>query len=118
VIEAERIGYREVARQTSFLDDDLKVVEPSPLAFSFSFEDAEGRHSYRCGDWETHATYLKWSQLYGARDAEDRLSTMYNETYARKGVVFAMGTVKARPRQWLLLGVIRLDQDAQVELPL
>jgi hypothetical protein len=24
-------------------------------------------------------------------------------------LVFAMGTVKARPRQWLLLGIIRLD---------
>jgi hypothetical protein len=34
----------------------------------------------------------------------------YNEKYPSKGMVFAMGTVKARPRQWLLLGVIRLNE--------
>ena len=38
------------------------------------------------------------------------LNEMYNEKYPSKGMVFAMGTVKARPKQWLLLGVIRLNE--------
>jgi hypothetical protein len=117
VIEAEKAGYRRVGQQSSFLDKDVETIEPSPIAFSFTFDDANGRHSFRCGDWETHTTFWKWSRAYGEAEAVRFLSETYNERYPSQGMVFALGTVKARPKQWILLGVIRLDENIQAELP-
>jgi len=110
VIEAEREGYRRAARQTSLLDAELDALEPTPYAFAFSFEDAAGRHVNGCGDWETSATFWKFVQSHDEAAALKHLSETYNEVYPSKGMVFAMGTVKARPRQWLLLGIIRLNE--------
>lgn len=110
VIDAERAGYERVLKQTSFLDEALVALEPSPYAFAFSFQDAAGKHDYRCGDWETSATFWKWKRSRGEEAALRDLSETYNENYPSKGMVFAMGTVKARPKQWLLLGIIRLNE--------
>jgi hypothetical protein len=115
VIDAERAGYERVLRQASFLDDDLDALEPTPYAFAFTFEDAAGKHTNACGDWETSATFWKLKKSHGEEAALRHLSEMYNETYPSKGMVFAMGTVKARPKQWLLLGVIRLNELSDVQ---
>jgi hypothetical protein len=108
-IEAERDGYKRAARQGSFLDDELDTLEP-------------GRHVSSCGDWETSATFRNFTRSKGEKAALDYLTSTFTEEYPSKGMVFAMGTVKARPRQWLLLGVIRLDelteeQSQQTSLP-
>jgi hypothetical protein len=113
LIEAERQAFREALRQTSMLDEELEPYEPVPFSFYFAYEDAAGRHTQQCSDWETSATYWRLSRRYGEQAALNHLSKTYNEDYPRKGMVFALGTVKARPKQWLLLGVIRLDEVRQ-----
>jgi hypothetical protein len=40
----------------------------------------------------------------GEKAAPGHLTSTYNDKYPSKRMVFAMGTVKARPSQWLLLG--------------
>jgi hypothetical protein len=67
----------------------------------------------QCSDWETSAAFWKLQKTYGEQGALDHLSKTYNEEYPRMRVAFAMGTVKARPKQWLLLGVVRLDRPQQ-----
>jgi hypothetical protein len=110
IIEAERQGYKRTARQTSLLDKELDALESTPYAFAFSFEDAAGKHVNRCNDWETSAAFWKLARSQGEAAALKHLRETYNEKYPSKGMVFAMGTVKARPKQWLLLGVIRLNE--------
>jgi hypothetical protein len=116
LVAAEREGYRETMRQTSLLDEELKPIEPVPYIFYFSYEDSSGTHTMQCSDWETSAAFWKLRKKYGELRALEHLSKTYNEEYPRKGMVFAMGTVKARPKQWLLLGVIRLDEALQPRL--
>jgi hypothetical protein len=115
-LDAERAGYKRAARQTSFLDSELAALEPTPYIFAFAFEDANGRHLHRCGDWETSATYWKLARTYSEQAALNHLEKMYNEDYPSKGMVFAMGTVAARPKQWLLLGVLRLDPLSEAQI--
>jgi hypothetical protein len=109
-IEAEREGYKRAAQQGSFLDDELDALEPVPYTFAFSYEDAAGRHVNTCGDWETSAAYWNFTWNKSEKAALDHLTGTYNDKYPSKGMAFAMGTVKARPSQWLLLGVIRLNE--------
>jgi len=109
ILELERDGYRKAAQQQSFLDKELEALTPAPYAFSFSFEDAAGKHTFRCNDWETHTTFWKWTIQYGEAETLRLLSGRYNEEYPQSGMVFGLGTVKARPKQRLLLGIIRLN---------
>ena len=115
VVDAERAGYERVLRQTSFLDEQLEALEPTPYEFAFSFEDAAGKHTNACRDWETSAAFWKFRQSYGEEGALGHLNEIYNKKYPSKGMVFAMGTVKARPKQWLLLGVIRLNELTELQ---
>ena len=112
-IAAEREGYRLALRQMSMLDKELEAYEPVPYAFAFSYEDAAGKHTMQCGDWETSATFWRHSKTYGEQAALDHLSKTFNDKYPSKGMVFAMGTMKKRPKTWMLLGVIRLDEAQQ-----
>jgi hypothetical protein len=91
LIVAEREGYRETLRQTSFLDEDLEPIEPVPYVFAFSFEDDAGKHTMQCSDWETSATFWRLSKTYGEQGALNHLSKTYNEKYPQRGMVFAMG---------------------------
>jgi hypothetical protein len=116
VIESEKRAYAEASVQTGFLDKELAKFTPSPHEFAFSFQSADGSHTWRCGDWETHATYFRWRQQYGDAETVRKLSGLYNDDYPRRGMVFAIGNMAKRPQTWQLLGVIRLDESGQWDL--
>lgn len=122
VIEAERQAYRAAGAQRDMLDEmqvqdrDLATFEPSPYQFAFAFTDADGQHTSRCGDWETHAAFYNLRRRYSEEEALRHLNGMYNETYPAKGVAFAIGNMAKRPQIWQLLGVIRLDKTGQLRL--
>ena len=40
----------------------------------------------------------------------------FNLEYPKNGMVFAMGTHSRYPSKWLLVGVIRLDEEDQIPL--
>lgn len=117
-VQEEREAYRSAAAQTSFLDRKLAELDPSPFEFWFEFEDGAGRHSYHCGDWEAHAMFwngrLRMSEIETLR----WMDQTFNEDYPRRGMVFAIGNVARRPHTWQLLGVIRVEELNQSELPL
>jgi len=115
-LQAEQEAYRNAGRQQSFLDEELTAFKPSTYEFVFAFEDADGRHAWRCGDWETHATFFKWRREYGELEALQRLAGKYNDEYPQRGVAFAVGNMAKRPQTWQLLGVIRLDETGQLNL--
>ncbi len=110
LIAQERKAYEAAARQGSLFDKELAALEPSPFIFQLNFLDEEGWHRPSCSDWETTATYWKHAKNYGPDRALDHLDNMYNDVYREKGMVLALGNMAKRPKTWLLLGVIRLDQ--------
>jgi hypothetical protein len=116
VIEVEKRAYAEAGLQTGFLDRELAKFTPSPYEFAFSFQSQDGSHTWRCADWETHATYFKWRQQYGDAETVRKLTGLYNDEYPRRGMVFAIGNMAKRPQTWQLLGVVRLDEHGQWDL--
>jgi len=40
----------------------------------------------------------------------------YEEEYLKKGIRFALGTHSRRDEQWLLVGILRVDEQIQPEL--
>ncbi len=115
-LDAERSAYKSASSQRDILDTELAAFEPSPYQFAFTFSDAAGAHTWRCGDWETHATFFKLRNQYSEREALQHLDRVYNEEYPRRGMVFAVGNMAKRPQTWQLLGVIRLAESGQLRL--
>jgi hypothetical protein len=118
-LSEERQAYQQAARQRSFLDTDeeLKALEPCPYKFFFTYRTSDGKsHRNFCHDWETSATFYNLRKGYGADGALQHLDKEFNERYPAQGIAFAMGTHSQRPSQWLLVGVIRLDEDTQGSL--
>ena len=118
VIEAEREAFRLAARQTSMFDRELAELEPSPFDFRFKFDDASGRHDYQNGDWEAHAMFWRERNRTSEEAALKWMDVTFNEEYPARGMVFAVGNQAKRPQTWQLLGVIRVDEIDQGELPL
>lgn len=112
-IEGERRKIAAASEQRSLLDAPLSELEPCPFHLRMTFEDAAGTHAMMCGDWETSATFWNWRQLYGEESALTRLKDVYEKQYADAGVALALGTIAKRPKQWLLLGILRLDEAVQ-----
>ena len=113
----EREAYENSARQRSFLDAELKALDPCPYKFFFSYRTSDGKsHKNFCHDWETSAAFYRQEKTYGAEGALGHLDHEYNERYPAEGIAFAMGTHSQRPEQWLLVGVLRLNEDLQGSL--
>ncbi|TPQ48697.1 hypothetical protein C2U72_22395 [Prosthecomicrobium hirschii] len=110
-IEAERDAYRHAARQTTMFDKQLADLDPSPYEFAFRFEDGDGRHHYRCGDWEVHAMFWNGSRRQSIEETLRWMDGTFNDIYPRAGMIFALGNVAKRPQVWQLLGVIKLKLD-------
>ena len=115
-VAGEKAAFVAASAQGSLLDEPLKAFEPCPFHLRMGFNDAGGKHGMTCGDWETSATFFKWRKSYGEQEALVRLKDTYENRYAKKGLAFAMGTVAKRPKQWLLLGIIRMDEIFQPAL--
>jgi hypothetical protein len=99
------------------LESEIQAFEPAAYEFHMSWRDQNGKdHRHACLDWETTATLHRHRAQYGEEQTLQILKTRYCEDYASRGIAFALGTVAARPKQWLLLGILRLDRLNQGEL--
>ena len=95
------------------LDQEVEPFQPTPHMLAFTYTDELGyRHTHQCGDWETHTAFWKWRQSYGEKQTLQMLKEKYEGEYSEKGIVFILGTLAKRPKQWTLLGVVRLDKGA------
>lgn len=115
----ERRAYAEAARQASFFDKELCELEPCPYAFTFKYEDQEGKsHNSTCDDWETTAMYRKFGRKYGEAQTLRMMKETFEKDFPSKGMAFAMGTHSRYPDVWLLVGIIRLDPVKQLSMQL
>lgn len=114
--QSERAKHRDAASQTSLLEAHTKPFEPCPYAFRFRWRDSDGQeHEHACDDWETVAAFSRRREIHGENAGLLSLKKTYEDDYFRRGLAFALGT-HSRRQQWLLVGLIRLDDDKQGQL--
>lgn len=116
-VDAERQAFEEAAKQGSFFDKELASIEPTPYRFRFKFRDGDGPHTFTNGDWESHAMFFNGRRREGSEQAAlNWMDQVYNEQYARDGMLFCVGNVASRPQTWQLLGVLKVEADEQPAL--
>ncbi len=116
-LNLEQRAYKIAANQGSLFSDDMDAMKPCPFEFRYDWADSEGHsHSHDCGDWETGATFFRWRRKYGEEKALKQMAEVFGERYPSEGMAFALGTHSRRPKQWLLVGVLRLNPTEQISL--
>lgn len=89
-------------------------LETIPYKIKYSYRDEDGEHVGTCQDWETEATYLRRRHELGSDQAAlDWMMARFGDEWPKKGIALAMGTHRHHPDQWLINGVVRLDESTQ-----
>jgi SulP family sulfate permease len=111
------IFFASVDRFTRAFQVEEQALRSCPYVFKYHYRDDDGIHEGTCQDWETEQTYF--ARLRDQPSEEAALAWMvqkFGEEYPAKGMALAMGTHRYRPDQWLINGVIRLNDEPQLTL--
>ena len=114
----KEIEIREVlkAQADLFVRQNVIPSNPCPYSFHYRYRDEDGVHDGTCQDWETEATFLRRKFESGEEQAIVWMKNMFGTVYPEKGLALAMGTHRYRADQWLINGVVRLDEESQTSL--
>lgn len=122
-MEYERVRHAELANQLSIFDKTAKPLDPCPIQFILKWKDADGKsRQHECDDWETSSAFMRFQREHGEERAIEILRDKYENQYFSAGLALAFSTHKRRNKmvaannQWLLVGLIRLDENLQRDL--
>lgn len=105
----------DAARQQPdfFTPDPLVPVTACPYSFKYKYRTDDGEREGTCQDWETEATFFRWKNQYGETKALDQMRDTFGKKLPERGLYFAMGTHSLWPDQWLINGLIQLENPVQ-----
>jgi len=118
----EQIKHAALANQLSLLDNTVaKPLTPCPYRFRVDWLDqADKPHGHTCDDWETSAAFFVRRKAESTdQGALASLKSTYENEYMCAGMAMAFSTHSRRNvtygtlNQWLLVGMIRLDETPQ-----
>ena len=102
--------FENIRAQADLFARKIASYRPCPYHFKYRYRTDDGERFGTCQDWETEATFFKWSQDYGKENALDKIRDVFGVDWPKKGMTLAMGTHSRYPDTWLINGVIRLDE--------
>ncbi|MEJ8569000.1 hypothetical protein [Elongatibacter sediminis] len=94
--------------QGLMFEEPLKALERPRYLFYFDFVSDGKEHSCQIQDWEVQQAFRAYVRRYnGEGKALEKLAQEYGENIPKANLHFVMGTMKARPYQFILIGVLR-----------
>ncbi|MBB5722379.1 hypothetical protein FHS72_002005 [Loktanella ponticola] len=103
-------------QEDMFIPKPIVPAKACPYEFRYVYRTDDGDRKGTCQDWETEATYFKWSNEYGEQSALERMAIQFGEVLPKRGLYFAMGTHSMYPETWLINGLIQLKPSEQASL--
>lgn len=92
-------------------------LRSSPYSFMYRYRCDDGVREGTCQDWETEQTFLRHLRDDASEQAAlDWMVHKFGVEYPQKGMALAMGTHRRWKDQWLINGVIRLDEEPQLTI--
>jgi hypothetical protein len=102
------------ARQQASLFHDTPLKELKvDYVFGYKFTSAGVPHDMKIHDWEVQAAYHNFRRKYGS-DTLDVMAKEYGENIPAKNLHLIMGTMKGHPRQFIIIGLLRSEQNVEV----
>ncbi|WP_298307256.1 hypothetical protein [uncultured Erythrobacter sp.] len=124
-LEYETREHQKLANQGSLfaVGEQAKPFKPCRKRFTLEWVDKfSKKHTHVCDDWETVAAFNRFEYEHGEETALRLLKEKYEEQYFSAGLVLGFSTHSRRnieygsKNQWLLVGLIRLDETDQGQL--
>lgn len=117
-LAVERRKHAQLVGQTSLLNKTAKPLEPCPYEFKVRWRtQGEKAREQVCDDWETSTAFFRRPARAATEvEALNSLRETYEGEYMKRGMRLALGTHSRRDKQWLLVGIIRADEQQQGEL--
>ena len=110
----EREEVATLYKQQSLIESELKPLPTPEYAFRYRFRSGEDKPFMKIHDWEVQATFHNYRRVYGSTDiALDKMLEQYQEKMPQQNLHFIMGTMKRRPRQFIIIGVLRTTEDVK-----
>ena len=117
------VKHADLAKQLSLFDAPAKPLTPCPYEFKAHWVDQSNkRREHICDDWESVGAFFNFRSRYGEEEGLKILKNKYETEYFNLGLALAFSTHSKRnvhfgaTNQWLLVGLIRLDEDKQTDL--
>jgi len=115
--QREQVLTRLRAQNDMFAPPALVPMRTCPFLFKYRYRDDDGEHEGTCQDWETEQTFFARRRDQGSETAAlNWMVRMFGEEYPKRGMALAMGTHRFRLHQWLINGVVRIDDEPQFSL--
>jgi hypothetical protein len=114
--EQERVQTQLRNQLDMFAPKDVIPQRVCPFEFKYRYRDEDGIHVGTCQDWETETTFFRRRSETNEATALQWMQEKFGVEFPAKGMALAMGTHRRWQDQWLINGVIRLDEDKQGDL--
>jgi hypothetical protein len=103
---AEDAAIRTLFEQVSLIEESSLPKLSVEYEFTYRFTCAGTPHEMKIHDWEVQAAYFRFKNRYG--DAVlAHLKQAYQVDMPSRNPHFVMGTMKAHPRQFIVIGILR-----------
>lgn len=96
--------------QTSLIEEPLDPLPEPEYAFYYSYESGGKKSRGQIHDWEVQAAYSAYKRRYAA-GALDKLREAYQVNMVRNNLHLFLGTMKAHPRVFIIVGLLRSSAD-------
>ena len=103
---ADRAANEAAFQQVSLLEAPLSKLPAPEYSFGYRFRSGGNPHRHYLHDWEVQAAYIAYRRRYKA-DALKMLEKEYGERIPTRNPHFIMGTMKAHPQTFIVIGVLR-----------
>ncbi len=94
--------------QSSLLEDPLKPIKQPKYNFRYQFTCDGHPHNHLIHDWEVQAAFINYTRQYGSEyKALEMMENEYQNNIPNHNLHFIMGTMIARPHQFIVIGLLR-----------
>lgn len=108
--EHDRAMNNAAFQQASLFEAPLVKLPPTEYAFGYRFTSDSHSHRHYIHDWEVQTAFLAYRRRYGDR-ALDMLRQEYGDKIPLRNPHFIMGTMKAHPQTFIIIGILRSSID-------
>ena len=101
-------------QQMSFLEYPLKPLDKPQYSFHYEYTCAGFTHKHQIHDWEVQAAFINYKRKYKTEDkALEMMTQEYQQNIPKRNLHFIMGTMKAHPQTFILIGLLRSGLDPE-----